>query len=110
VTGDDVVRGPELIGKHSAVGCRFYEALRRSGQAQFFEPSDWSRAELVVLAIDDYVRDHKAFHLQAIEKMSSSLLVTEGDRRRMRLEVERPQHVEEPAHIDDARRRFRPAG
>jgi hypothetical protein len=90
VTAPDAVRGPDLVGRHSAVGRRFYEALRRSGQAQFFEPSDWSAAELVVLAIDTFVAKPSATMLDAIRHGMSALLVTEGDRRRVRLELERP--------------------
>jgi hypothetical protein len=91
------------------MGRRWYEALRRSAQVQFYEPSDWAQAELIVQAIDDYLKDPKASHLAAIERLSSSLMVSEGDRRRMRLEVERTELVEDPAHIDDARRKLRSA-
>lgn len=106
---DGQVRGPDLEGKHSAASGRFYEALRRSGQAQFFEPSDWAYAQDVVCtAIDAYVQKPSAMMLQAINQAMSMLLVTEGDRRRLRVELERPQ-VEEPSggvsELDDYRRR-----
>lgn len=107
---DGQVRGPELKGKHSAVARRWYEALRRSGQVQFFEPSDWAQAELVVVAIDAFVRSPSASQLAAINQMSASLLVAEGDRRRQRLELERvageqPEEASDVSWIDEARRR-----
>jgi hypothetical protein len=87
---DDKVRGPELTGRHSAVAVRFWEALRRSGQAKHYEPSDWAAAELTVLAIDAFVKRPAAVLLASINSSMSNLLVTEGDRRRARLELERP--------------------
>lgn len=111
---DGATRGPDLIGRHTAAGRRWYNALRRSGQAQFFEPSDWAAAELVVLAIDSFVKKPGAMMLGAIDKMSSSLLVTEGDRRRLRVELERETPASEEgaadvSWIDDARDRLRGA-
>lgn len=91
---DGTCYGPDLIGNHSAVGKRFYGALRVSGQAQFYEPSDWAVAELVVLAIDQYVKKPSAATFQVIEAAWAPLLVTEGDRRRARLELERGEPEE----------------
>jgi len=112
---DGLNRAPELVGDHSEVAVRFWEALGRSGQAQFFQPSDWAQAELVVLAIDEFVRKPTALMFQAVTSAMSNLLVTEGDRRRLRLELERePSGSEEDADgvtwIDDARNRLRSSG
>ena len=82
------VEPPELLGEHSEVAVRFWDALGRSGQSVFFQPSDWSQAELVVLAIDQFVSKPSAMMLQSINSMMSNLLVTEGDRRRLRLELQ----------------------
>ena len=89
-TSDGEVRGPALVGRHSAIGVRWYEALRRSGQSQFFEPSDWAVAELVVTAIDAFSRSPSAVMLASINTAMTNLLATEGDRRRLRLELEKP--------------------
>lgn len=113
VAADGVVRGPDLKGAHTAVAKRWWEALRRSGQAQFFEPSDWAAAELVVLAIDEFAKKPSAMMLQSINSMMSSLLVTEGDRRRMRLELQRPDEgddVEEAVVAELEEYRLRLAG
>lgn len=105
---DDEVRGPVLHGRHTAIGRRFYEALRRSGQAQFFEPSDWTVAELGVVAIDAFVAEPRASMLMAIERLSSSLLATEAARRRLRVELTHEDaDVDVVQWADEARRRLR---
>lgn len=85
--------GKPLTGTHSAAAKRFWDALRRSGQAQFYEPSDWAVAELVVISIDTFARKPSAMMLAAINSMLSGLLVTEADRRRIGLELEKPAPV-----------------
>ena len=103
--------GPALTGRHTAIAKRFYAALRRSGQAQFFEPSDWAAAELVVAAIDEFARSPNAALLSSIRAAMAGLLVTEADRRRIGLELERtpPPASGEKAEVtalDDFRRRL----
>ena len=73
---------------------QLYEALRESGQACFFEPSDWAEAQLLAESLS---RDLKAF---------AGLGVSEGDRRRMGITIRR--EAEKPAlatvtAMDDAR-------
>ncbi len=97
---DGAVRGPDLVGQHKAASKRWYEALRRSGQAQFFEPSDWAYAQdIVCTAIDAYIEKPSAMMLQSLNSAMSSLLVTESDRRRLRVELERDEEPEEPAEL-----------
>lgn len=85
--GDGTIRGPDLHGRHTAIAKRWYESLRRSGQAAYYEPSDWSAAELCVHAIDVYLAHPTALMFAAIQSAMSNLLTTEGDRRRARLEL-----------------------
>ena len=70
-------------------------SLATSGQAEFYEPSDWAFAFSLM---DDlsYIkkaqeRDERrpAQMLQTVYTAFERLLVTEGDRRRVRLELER---------------------
>ena len=81
---DGAVRGPVLTGEHSDLGRRFYEALQRSVQAQWYEDSDWATAELLVAAIDDCVKRPSAAMFAAINVGMRGLLVTVADRRRAR--------------------------
>lgn len=98
---DGQIRGPELTGDHSDLGRRWWEALRRSGQAQWFEPSDWMQAEIVVAGIDNFVEKPSAAMLNMISQASGPLLVTEGDRRRLRVELERVPESEEDADVSE---------
>lgn len=104
-----VTCGEPLGGEHTEQAWWFWEALRSSGQARFYEPSDWAAAELVVIAIDVFVERPSAMMLASINSAMASLLVTEGDRRRARLELERepPQDgvSDGVANFDDYRRR-----
>ncbi|MBV9292643.1 MAG: hypothetical protein JO222_09350 [Frankiales bacterium] len=87
---------------------RWYLSLKRSGQAEYYEPSDWTTAWLVaetmsrelqpqpmVVGSGDAARIEmvklppKGASLAAWFKAMGSLMVTEGDRRRLRLELER---------------------
>lgn len=83
-----------------------FESLKSSGQSIFMEPSDWAAAYLVAESISrdlveqvvgiteagDVVKAEiplKGASLSAYSKMFSSLMVTEGDRRRLKIELER---------------------
>jgi len=70
-----------------------YEDLGRSAQARYFEPSDWRAAQVVVHELGRMLNAGKPSGqlLSAVWSALSDLLVTEGQRRRMRLEIERMQ-------------------
>jgi hypothetical protein len=107
---------------------RFYRALAKSGQAKFYEPSDWQLAWLIAESLSRDLNPQfvgipertgepvyavvplKGASLAAYLKAMSALLATEGDRRRMGLELERPGEGagEEPdvPSLDDYRKRL----
>lgn len=68
-----------------------YNSLKDSGQSKYYEPSDWQFARYTMHFVDQIVKTSKpsAMMLATINQMLSSLLMTEGDRRRVRIEVER---------------------
>jgi hypothetical protein len=107
------VYGPPLVAghMHSRPSRRFYEALRRSGQSQFYEDSDWSyAAEVVCTGLDAYHARPSAAMLTALTQAMGPLLITEGDRRRARLELERvgangEEESSDAADLDEERRR-----
>lgn len=70
-----------------------YESMKTSGQSKYFEPSDWQMARVLVHLLSKVLHSSKpsAQMLAALTTMMSNLLLTEGDRRRVRLEVERGQ-------------------
>jgi hypothetical protein len=73
---------------------RWYLALGRSGQARWYEPSDWEHASVWAQLLSDQLNSAKpsAMMLAAWDSASARLLVTEGDRRRVRIELERGEH------------------
>ncbi|MDG9701672.1 hypothetical protein [Streptomyces sp. DH37] len=70
----------------------WYLSLRESGQAQFYEPSDWAvaryAAELMSRGLSSD-RPPNGQYVSALDSVMARLLTTEGDRRRARIELER---------------------
>jgi hypothetical protein len=71
----------------------FYEALAGSAQAKYYEPSDWQFARFTLHFADKLVKSGKPSSqmLAAVNTALTDLLVSEGARRRVRMEVEREQ-------------------
>lgn len=80
---------------------RFYESLAESGQSRFYEPSDWAYAYSVMEDLSNYKNSPARSGVLHSSIMSSlsGLLVTEGDRRRVSLELTRVDPTE--AHSSD---------
>lgn len=109
----------------------WFQSLEPSGQSAFYEPSDWALAVLLgevmsrelgeqAMVVGKGEQARIEYHKQPVTgavlasvlKGMASLMVTEGDRRRMRLELIRPQPDADGeggsvTHIDDAARRLR---
>lgn len=85
------VKRPPVNGKWHSIAKMLYRSMAESGQAVFMEPSDWAFAYLVCSEISEYCRATKksAVMFSAIEQATSRLMITEGDRRRLRIELER---------------------
>src|SRR5690625_3933805 len=87
-------------------------ALAESGQAQFYEPSDWRTAQYVAEAMSRNLESGR-FSGQlfaAVMSAMTDLLTTEGSRRRARLEIERGEVVEEQPVTAISENRKRLAG
>lgn len=103
----------------------WFESLAASGQSVFYEPSDWATAVLVAESMSRDLSEQvvgvtekgdilkakiplKGASLAAYLKAMTVLLVTEGDRRRARLELERQRDAEQSdpavALLDEYRR------
>lgn len=69
-----------------------YDSLLESGQAKYFEPSDWQFARFTMVFVNDLLRTSRpsAVMLQTVNSMLADLLFSEAQRRRVRMEVERP--------------------
>lgn len=88
------VKVPELgiVGAHPMI-VDFWDSLKESGQTKYYEPSDWQFARWTLWFMNDLIWSEKpsAVMLQTINSALSDLLVTEGERRRVRLEIDRAQ-------------------
>lgn len=103
------VRGPveapplDLADVHP-LAAAMYEALARSAQAVYMEPSDWEYARWVAFVQSKAAQKPTAMMVLAVDRMLSNLMVTEVDRRRVRVEIERTgQDHEEVAAVDSLR-------
>lgn len=85
------IKAPPLKGAKELhpLAVAWYRSLSQSGQAQFYEASDWMTAQLIARAISEFCEKPSAMMLSSLLSGASNLLATEGDRRRMRLELER---------------------
>lgn len=74
------------------IALRWYAALSESGQSKFFEPSDWATACYVAEGMSRHLTKGSfgAQMFAAVMSAASELLSTEGSRRRLRLELQRP--------------------
>lgn len=71
---------------------RLWNSLAKSGQSKFYEPSDWALAYSLMDDLSHYKNATKRSGqmLASIMASLSSLLLTEGDRRRVQMELSRP--------------------
>ena len=118
--GADQVEQPPAGDDWHPVAVQWYDALARSGQSAFYEPSDWATAYMVAESMSRELRprpvatkDGEAVmatlpisgsSMAALLKAMGSLLTTEGDRRRARLELQRRQTASDddgPADVSE---------
>lgn len=104
------VRQPAVDRDWHPKAKRWYRSLKSSGQAQFYEPSDWMTAKwvaelesVVYRDIDSGARPSSDM-VKAITPLMTSLLTTEGERRRIRIEIERGSAPAEVTAMDAYRR------
>jgi hypothetical protein len=78
---------------------QWYRSLSRSGMREYYELSDYEMARLLCDALTEYYKRPTAMMLATILQGMTSLGVTEGERRRMRIELEQPKELETSASI-----------
>ncbi|MGH3585643.1 MAG: hypothetical protein ACRDQ0_04925 [Pseudonocardia sp.] len=85
------------------IAADWYLSLRESGQSAFYEPSDWAMARYAAHVMSQVLLSERGPNGQlvaALNSVMSSLLTTEGDRRRARMELERkPAAKQAPASV-----------
>lgn len=84
-----------------------YRSLSESAQARFYEPSDYQIARSVLHFLDQQFKASRPSGqmVQSLFSQLTDLLLTEGARRRVRLEVERAQAGGDVIEVADLFRR-----
>lgn len=109
--GDEVyelegeVKPPAGIRFGEEVVQAMWEALKKSVNRQFYEPTDWAYAVLTLTQWDNVLKKGEvpgAMLLSALDGMLSKMLVTEADRRRLRIHARRQkQETEQKVKASD---------
>ena len=88
---------PAVDPEWHPIAARWFEALGESGQSEFYEPSDWAHAFLLTSVMSRmlFAERLSAQLFASVDTASTRLMVTEGDRRRLRVELERRKKVDE---------------
>lgn len=105
VTALGIVEVPELnlqefgITEPHGLVVSMYKSLSGSAQRKYHEPSDWQYARFTMYLVHEMLSSNidkegrpkpiSSMKIAAIDSMLSKLLMTEGDRRRMRIEIDR---------------------
>ncbi|MFD5599189.1 hypothetical protein ACFWHR_03940 [Leucobacter sp. NPDC058333] len=102
--GAQKVRVPAADRDWHPIAKRMWAALKKSGQSAFYEPSDWAFAYSLMDDLTYYKKSGKRSGqmLTAIYSAMTTLLVTEGDRRRVALELQRASGAPaESSNVED---------
>lgn len=94
--GAESVSIPRPDSAWHPIAKRLWRSLEASGQSRFYEPSDWALAYSLMDDISYYKNASKRSGqmLASIYSALSSLLISEGDRRRVGIELARPTSEE----------------
>lgn len=97
---------PDADVEWHPIARRLWDATKESGQTRFYEPSDWA---LLYSLMDDlsYAKQcerRPAGLIESIYSQLGNLLISEGDRRRVQVELHRPSSQElEDAGVTEMR-------
>lgn len=83
---------PKADPDWNPIAIEWFESLGNSGQAKFYEPSDWAQARVWAEVLSRALKQGdrpSAVLIAAWSSGAGELLTTEGARRRLRLELER---------------------
>lgn len=91
ISGASTVKAPAEDRDWHITAKRWFRSLKKSGQAIFYEPSDWAYAQLAADLLSSEMQREKprAVMVSQILSMMDNLLTSEGARRRVRIELVR---------------------
>jgi hypothetical protein len=95
------VRIPHADSEWHPIARKLWDSLKTSGQSDFYQNSDWAFAYSVCDDLSYYKKagQRSAVMLASINSAMERLLVTEGDRRRARIELDSPEEGPTPASV-----------
>jgi hypothetical protein len=103
------VKVPRADSAWHPIAKAWYRSLKDSGQSKYYEPSDWQTARYVAELMTGVLSDDRPSSemVKALTTLMASLCTTEGERRRVRMEIERQTEDGESATVTamDAYRR-----
>src|SRR3954468_17252616 len=99
----DLPELPEPDALWHPIATDWYLSLRESGQAAFYQPSDWAMARYAAELMSRGLLEERppnGQYVAALNSVMSSLLTTAGDGRRVRIELQgRPAVKSIPASV-----------
>lgn len=95
------VRIPHADSEWHSIARKFWDGLKSSGMADFYQNSDWAYAYAICDDLSDYKKSYRrsAQMAQVIYSAMTNLGATEADRRRMRIELHEPESDETDAAV-----------
>jgi hypothetical protein len=93
------VRVPAVDSNWHPRAKAWYRALKSSGMADYYQNSDYETARILCDALTEYYKRPTAMMLATILQGMTALGTTEGERRRMRIELEAPKEATTPASV-----------
>lgn len=107
LTEIEISTSPAIQPKESPHWCeaakRIWQAMGNSAQVIFFEATDWAYAQLMCDLITDYMHARRSNSQMVASILSglTSLMLTEGDRRRAGIELKRVTSTQHDSTIED---------
>lgn len=97
-SGQAVVKPPTEDKTWHIYAKNWFRSLKRSGQEQFYQDSDWQEARLVAYLISTEMKREtgpRAGMMDVIFSRADNLMTTEGARRRLRVELHATKEISE---------------
>lgn len=93
VTDGKPVSAPRAVDGWHYLCIELWDAMKESAQARYYEPSDWQFAKIQLHLLSQQLQAGRASAqmVATINTALTNLLLTEGDRRRVRLEIQRQE-------------------
>ena len=85
------VKAPRVSPSWHPLMKDWFRSLKESGQSVFYEPSDWQTARLLAEVMSQALNSGepvKASTLAEFNRGAAALMTTEGERRRLRVELQ----------------------